>query len=840
LSESTLIPSPDGHRGSDHANLKQSFIDHLNLTVGRLLERASVHDKYLAAAALVRDRMMKLWTDTAERYIAADVRMVAYLSAEFLLGPQLGNNLLNLDLTEELRSMLAELDIDLNDLIDQEPEPGLGNGGLGRLAACFMDSLATLAVPAIGYGIRYEYGMFKQEIEDGWQKELADKWLQYGNPWDLRNSNDVVTVKFGGHTEAHTDDKGRYRVSWIPEHVVTGLPYDTVMTGYRNQVANRLRLWEAHAQESFDFQRFNTGDYVGAVQQKVLSETISEILYPSDEKEEGKELRLKQQFFFTSCSLQDMVRLHLQRGRDLREFHLKWAVQLNDTHPSIGIAELMRLLVDEHDFDWDTAWQITQQTFGYTNHTLLPEALERWPLSLFSRLLPRHMEIIFEINRRFMDQVDRTHPGDLDLKRNVSLIDEQGGRSVRMANLAALGSHSVNGVAELHTKLLEEEVLHDFYRLFPERFNNKTNGVTPRRWIALSNPRMSALVTEAIGDGWITNLEQLRDLEPLVQDTSFVAQWREMQRGAKADLTSYIRKQTGITPDPHAMFSVQVKRFHEYKRQHLNVLHILTLYLKIKQNKNVEVPPRVFLFGGKAAPGYVMAKLIIKLINSVADVVNNDPDVRDRLKVVFLPNFNVTLGQRIYPAADLSEQISTAGKEASGTGCMKFMMNGAVTIGTLDGANIEIRDEVGEENFFLFGLTAEEVIQMQLNGYRPEELYRHNDQLREVLDGISSGLFSKGDKEVFRPLVDSLLHQDSYMLLADYQSYVDTQQRASDAFKDQDNWSRMSILNSARSGKFSSDRTIREYCADIWNTGPLVARSAPDTLTLDTDSAVKE
>ena len=830
VSEAPHESKPETHRDQAGVDLKQAFVNHLNLTVGRLLERASVHDKYLAAAAVVRDRMMKTWTDTAEFYIVRDVRVVAYLSAEYLLGPQLGNNLLNLGLTEPMRAALAALDIDLNTLIAEEPEPGLGNGGLGRLAACFMDSLATLSVPAIGYGIRYEYGMFKQTIEDGWQKELADKWLQFGNPWDIRDSNSVVEVKFGGHTEAGLDDGGRYRVRWIPEHTVLGVPFDTAMTGYRNQVSNRLRLWQAEAPESFDFGRFDTGDYMGAVQQKIMSETISDVLYPSDEKAAGKELRLTQQFFFTSCSLQDMIRLHLAQRRDLSQFHLKWAVQLNDTHPSIGIAELMRLLVDEHDLDWDAAWRTTQQTFGYTNHTLLPEALERWPIELFSRLLPRHMEIVYEINRRFLEEVGRDHPGDLDLIRGVSLISEgeAEARTVRMANLATVGSHSINGVAELHTKLLEQDVLHDFYRLYPERFSNKTNGVTPRRWIALSNPRMAALVTQAIGDGWITDLDQLRKLEPFTEDAAFVKGWREMQRDTKADLAAYIHDVTGIATDPHAIFSVQVKRIHEYKRQHLNILHILTLYLQIKRSPAIDMPLRVFVFGGKAAPGYVMAKLIIKLIHSVADVVNNDPDVRDRLKVVFLPNFNVTLGQRIYPAADLSEQISTAGKEASGTGCMKFAMNGAVTIGTLDGANVEIRNQVGEENFFLFGLTAEEVARVRQNGYRPHDIYLRNDSLREVLDGLSSGRFSRGDAGLFQPLVQPLLQDDPYMLLADYQSYVDTQQRVTETYKDHDRWSRMSMLNAARSGKFSSDRTIREYCAGIWHTGPV---KRPDTGT---------
>jgi glycogen phosphorylase len=806
--------------GAVEKDLKKSFLEHLIFTVGRIPQRASIHDEYLAIAAVVRDRAMKAWAETTELYIAQNVRVVSYLSAEFLIGPQLANNLLNLGMAEDVRAALGELDIDLDAVLAEEPEPGLGNGGLGRLAACFMDSLATLAVPAIGYGIRYEFGMFKQEIENGWQVERADKWLQLGNPWDIPDHNHIVEVKFGGHTEPYTDGQGKYRVRWQPGYVVNGVPFDTPMIGYRNQATNRLRLWQAQAACSFDFELFNEGDYIGAVQQKMHSETISKVLYPNDDKPAGKELRLTQQFFFTSCSLQDMVRIHLLQNLDLRDFHLKWAVQLNDTHPTIGIAELMRLLIDEHDLDWDAAWNTTQHTFAYTNHTLLPEALERWSVSLFGSLLPRHLEIVYEINRRFLEQVSHDHSEDPDLPRRVSLIDETNGRSVRMAYLATVGSHAVNGVAELHSELLKKEVLRDFYMLYPQRFSNKTNGVTPRRWIALSNPRMAALVTQAIGDGWITDLHDLRKLEPFLEDRAFVTSWREMQCGTKTDLAGYIKQATGIVVDPHALFDVQVKRIHEYKRQHLNVLHILTSYLQIKRNPAIEVTPRVFLFGGKAAPGYVAAKLIIKLIHSVGDVVNNDPDVRDRLKVVFLPDYNVTVGQKIYPAADLAEQISTAGKEASGTGCMKFAMNGAVTIGTLDGANIEIRNEVGAENFFLFGLTVEDIQRIRANGYNPREIYQQNESLREVLDELVSGRFSNGDTGIFQPLVHSLLESDPYMLLADYASYIETQRRVNDAYRDHDGWSRISVLNAARSGKFSSDRTIQEYCSDIWKVTP--------------------
>jgi starch phosphorylase len=737
------------------------------------------------------------------------------------MGPHLANNLLNLHLEGPVRQAVAELGRDLDRILEEEREPGLGNGGLGRLAACYLDSMATLGVPAIGYGIRYEFGIFQQEIENGWQVELTDYWLRYGNPWEIRRPHEAVNVGFGGHTTAWKDAAGKYSVRWIPDSVVEGVPYDTPILGYRSGIANDLRLWKSESTESFYFDRFNSGDYQGAVAGKVFAENITKVLYPNDEEIQGKQLRLQQQYFFTSCALQDMIRIHLRIGRPIETFHQKWAIQLNDTHPSIGVAELMRLLIDVHGLGWDQAWEITSHTFSYTNHTLLPEALERWPLQLFASLLPRHLEIIYEINARFLDVVRMRFVGDSERVSRMSIIDEHGERFVRMANLACVGSHRVNGVAALHTALLKQEVLRDFYELWPEKFINVTNGVTPRRWLAVSNPEQSALMTRVIGDEWIKNLEELSRLEPYADDASFRGEWRGVQRDVKARLSRYILTETKVSVDPSSMFDVQVKRIHEYKRQHLNVLHILTLYYRLKHNPSVEIVPRTFLFGGKAAPGYLIAKLMIKLINSVGDVINNDPDVKDRLKVVFLPDYNVSFGQKVYPAADLSEQISTAGKEASGTGNMKFAMNGALTIGTLDGANIEIRDAVGHENFFLFGLTSDQVQHKLANGYYPRAIYESNAYLREVIDGLGSGLFSHGDRNLFRPLLDQWLEHDTYLLFADYQSYVDCQDRVSETYRDQEKWSRMAILNAARVGKFSSDRSIREYCQNIWQVDGL-------------------
>jgi starch phosphorylase len=801
--------------------LARSFLDNLFFVQGRPLERATVNDLYMALAHTVRDRLVERWISTVKNYRTQDVRVVCYLSAEFLTGPHLANNLINLGIYDETELAMRQLGLDLNVLIEQEEEPGLGNGGLGRLASCFMDSLATLDVPAIGYGIRYEYGIFDQQIRDGWQVETTDKWLRLGNPWALERPEDAFEVKMGGRTERRTDASGRLRVLWIPQRVVRGIPHDTPILGYKTNTANTMRLWSAQAVESFDFGAFNTGDFFGAVADKVSSENISKILYPNDEGLQGKQLRLAQQFFFVSCSLQHILKIQVTENRPLAELQRNFAIQMNDTHPAISVAELMRLLIDEHSMEWDTAWSVTQHTLSYTNHTLLPEALEQWPRSLFGSLLPRHLEIVDEINRRHLEDVRQKFPGDEERAQRLSLINESGEKYVRMAHLAALGSHAINGVAALHTELLKTNVLRDFYELTPEKFSNKTNGVTPRRWMVLSNPGLTHLLTARLGAGWIHDLEKLRRLEPLASDPELHDEWRAIKLGNKAGLANYIQDRLGIHADPASMFDVLVKRLHEYKRQHLQVLHVLTLYKRIQRDPDAEVVPRTFLFGGKAAPGYRMAKLIIKLIHSVGEAINSDPLVRGRLKVVFLPDFSVKLGQRVYPAADLSEQISLAGKEASGTGNMKFAMNGALTIGTLDGANIEIREEVGADNFFLFGLTTPEVERQKREGYNPRAFYNSNADLREVLDALSSGEFSHGDKTLFEPLVSSLLNGDDYMLLADYQSYIDCQDRVSLAYKNPEEWTRMSILNVARIGKFSSDRSIREYCADIWKTWPV-------------------
>jgi starch phosphorylase len=805
--------------GLSVADIKQSFLENLLCALGRVPLAATRHDLYAALALTVRDRLFKQSVDTLEHYAERDARVVAYLSAEFLPGPHLANNLLNLGITEAAREAMAELDLDLDDLIEQEEEPGLGNGGLGRLASCYLDSLAALDVPAVGYGIRYEFGIFDQMIKDGWQVEITDKWLRFGNPWEIVRPEIAYDVNFGGRTEAGTDG-GRQRVRWVPDTVVKGVAHDTPILGYRSGTCNTLRLWKAEAVESFDFGAFNHGDYYRAVEDKMHSENITKVLYPNDEMLQGKTLRLKQQFFFVTCSLQDMIRLHLLLGRQLDRFHEKWAVQLNDTHPAIAVAELMRLLVDEHQLDWDTAWNTTRKTFAYTNHTLLPEALEKWAVPLFARVLPRHLEIIYEINRRFLDEVRAKFPGDDARVVRMSLIDEGGERYVRMANLATVGSHHVNGVARLHSELLVKTVMCDFAGLWPEKFCNVTNGVTPRRFVAVSNPPLARLITSRIGDGWLCDLDQLRQLEPLAGDAAFHQEWREVKLAAKRGLAGLIEQRTGIRVNPESLFDVLAKRLHEYKRQHLNVLHILALYLRLKNDPRADVPARTFIFGAKAAPGYFMAKLIIKLINAVAAVVNSDPAIRDRLKVVFFPDYNVKNAQHVYPAADLSEQISTAGKEASGTGNMKFSLNGALTIGTLDGANVEIRQEVGPENFFLFGLNADQVQELKARGYRPQDHYEQNATLRGVLDFIASGALAGGDTDLFRPLVENLLRHDPFLVLADFQPYVDCQERVSALWRQPADWTRQSILNAARMGKFSSDRSIRDYCRLVWQVEP--------------------
>ncbi len=816
------IPStcPDIRTGTSKDTIKKAFLENLFYVQGRSLKNASTNDLYMALAFTIRDRLLHQWVNSLNQYMQEDVKVVFYLSAEYLPGPHLANNMLNLQLEAQTREALAELDIDIEALIEQEEEPGLGNGGLGRLAACFLDSLATLQRPAIGYGIRYEFGIFDQIIKKGWQAEITDKWLRFGNPWEIIRPEDTCEVGFGGKTELYADSNGNYRVRWIPDLVVCGVPYDTPIPGYQVKNVGLLRLWKAEAPESFDFQAFNVGDYYGAVEQKVGAENISKVLYPNDKEFKGKKLRLSQQYFFTACTLQDIIRIHLRQGKSIHTLPDYWAGQLNDTHPAIAVTELMRIFVDLHAIPWDKAWELTRKTFCYTNHTLLPEALEKWPVHLFASQLPRHLEIIYEINKRFLDQVRVRYPGDNEKVARMSLIEEKGIRYVRMANLAVVGSHAVNGVAAMHTKLVKDSLFADFFDMKPELFHNITNGVTPRRWIMSSNPALTNLLEGSIGDAWCKNLELLSKLEPLADDVSFQDKWMRVKLQNKQMLTEYIMDRTDIAVDPTSMFDIQVKRIHEYKRQHLNVLHILTLYHRIKQNPDMDIVPRTFIFGGKAAPGYFMAKLIIKLITSVANIVNNDKDVNGRLKIVFIPNFNVKVGERIYPAADLSEQISTAGKEASGTGNMKFSLNGALTVGTLDGANVEIREAVGFENFFLFGLTVDKVQSLYNGGYNPFSIYEENLELKEVLNLLRDGYFSHGDGNLFKPLFDHLIYSDDYFVLADYESYIQCQENVSNTWNKPNEWAKMAIINTSRMGYFSSDRSIEEYCNILWNVKP--------------------
>jgi starch phosphorylase len=801
--------------------LERDILENLYYVQGKTKNLATIHDWYMAVAFTVRCRLMDNWIDTLHNLQERKDKIVGYLSAEFLMGPHLGNALINLGALSEFEQAMQKLGVDLRQVIDIEEEPGLGNGGLGRLAACFLDSLTTLKIPAIGYGIRYEFGLFEQRIKGGWQHEVTDKWLRNGNPWEIGRPELTFRVKLGGYTESYINDKGNYSVRWIPNIEVKGVAFDTAVPGYKNNKVNLLRLWKSEAVESFDFEAFNKGDYLRAVEDKIYSENIGKVLYPNDESEQGKRLRLSQQYFFVSCSIQDVLRMYELRGLPIEDLADSVALQLNDTHPTIGIAELMRILVDEKQVPWDSAWQVTKNTFAYTNHTLLPEALEKWPIKLFGSLLPRHLEIIYEINSRFLAEIRTDHSNDDALSRRLSIIDEDGERYVRMAHLGCIGSHSVNGVSALHSELLKKEVMHDFYKLEPDKFVSITNGVTPRRWLKLYNPELSNLISEKIGDKWITRMEdEFIALEQFADDKEFRERWREIKRNNKNEFSRHFSSYNRLDIDPNSMFDIMVKRMHEYKRQHLKVFHIIYLYNQIKKNPGADIVPRTFIFGGKAAPGYYMAKLIIRLIHGVGEVVNKDDDVAGRLKVVFYPDFSVKNSEWVYRAADLSEQISMAGKEASGTGNMKFAMNGSLTIGTLDGANIEIMETVGKDNFFLFGLTVEEIKDLRQKGYSPYDLFQNDGDIKEIIDRIQSGDFSNGDKMLFRPLSDSLLGYDPYLVLQDFRSYVDCQQKVSDAFKDQPGWTKMSILNVARSGKFSSDRSIREYCEKIWNVKP--------------------
>ena len=820
------LPTPGCYADPDRSGLSAADVfdgmtEHLFFTLGKLAPSANRHDLYMALSYAVRDRLMTRYLAGIEALRKAPTRVVSYLSAEFLIGPQLGNNLLMLGIQEAAAEALRGFGIEnINDILDVEEEPGLGNGGLGRLAACFLESLASLEIPATGYGIRYEFGIFDQLIRDGWQVEITDKWLKAGWPWELPQPDQACFVGFGGHTESYRDEHGTYRVRWIPAEHAIGIPHDVPVLGYRVNTCDRLRLWRADATESFDFYAFNIGDYYGAVEEKVGSETLSKVLYPNDGTDEGRRLRLKQQHFFVSCSLQDMIRSLDARGIPIEEFPEHWAVQLNDTHPAIAVAELMRLLLDDKHLDWETAWSITTRSVAYTNHTLLPEALEKWGLDLFGSLLPRHLELIYEINRRFLQQVRIKYPGNEAVLRRVSIIDEDSSKAVRMAHLATIASHHVNGVAALHSDLVKSELFPDFAALWPQKFTNVTNGVTPRRWVALANPRLAALLTEAVGEGWVKDMAQLRQLERFTEDDAFLERWGSTKLAVKNQLSHYIHRHTGVMVDPASMFDVQVKRIHEYKRQHLNALQVVAQYLRLKNGLDADMAPRTVIFGGKAAPGYYMAKLIIRFINGIADTINADPDMEGRLRVIFLADYNVKLGERVYPASDLSEQISTAGKEASGTGNMKFAMNGALTIGTLDGANVEIREQVGAENFFLFGRTAEEIAALQTEGYRPWEHIHEQPELAEVLRLVEQGHFSNGDGDLFRPLLQNLTGRDPFFVLADYQDYRRCQADVNQAWSDRRRWNRMSLLNTARSGFFSSDRSIREYAERIWGAEP--------------------
>lgn len=814
----TKLPS----LGLDKKELVADFKRYYAFRLGRDENCRSPYYAYEALSLVISDRLIERWKNTYNAYKDADCRKAYYLSMEFLMGRTLSNAMLNLGVTDDASQAMYEVGLEIEELIDSEPDAGLGNGGLGRLAACFVDSCATLQLPVIGYGLRYEYGMFTQTLVNGEQVEKPDHWLRNGNVWEIERPEYAHRIKFGGRTESHIDENGNKRICWVDTHDVLAVPYDTPIPGYNNGTVNTLRLWKSTATEEFDLQEFNAGDYAESVAAKNTAENITMVLYPNDANENGKALRLRQQYLLASASLQDVIANWVGRhGNDFTEFADKNCFQLNDTHPSIAVAELMRLLIDIHGLGWKEAWTITTKTMAYTNHTLLPEALERWSVNLFQLLLPRLLEIIYDINARFMSEVSVRWPGDHTRMSRMSIIEEGPDKQVRMAYLAIVGSFSVNGVAELHSKLLQEGLFKDFYELWPHKFNNKTNGVTPRRWLAGCNPALAELITETIGDGWITDLSELAKLKPYAEDAKFREKWAAIQLFNKQRLIDYKKSELGIDLTADAMFDVQVKRIHEYKRQLLNVLHIIHLYDKIKRGEATDWVNRCVLIGGKAAPGYVMAKKIIKFINNVSDVVNFDPDVGDKLKLVFLPNYRVSAMEIICPGADLSEQISTAGKEASGTGNMKFMMNGAITIGTLDGANIEILEEVGEENFFLFGLTEDQVEGMR-GHYDPLSIIEQDHDLKRVINLIECGHFNLMEPGIFDDLIGSIKSpHDPWMTVADFRSYIDAQNRAEKAFQDTDRWTKMSILNCAASGKFSTDRTIGEYNREIWKLTPI-------------------
>jgi len=802
--------------GNDRTSLEHSLSNRLIYSMGKDPITATHRDWFHTTAYAVRERLIERWMETMRSYYRSDAKRVYYLSMEFLTGRLLSNSLLNMGFYEECCEALSDLELDIERIRELETDAALGNGGLGRLAACFLDSLATLSLPGYGYGIRYEYGMFNQRIENGYQVEHPDNWLRYGNPWEFPRPEVLFPVKFGGRVVQVKDDHGALRYHWVETEDVMAMAFDTPVPGYDTSTVNNMRLWSAKASRDFNLKYFNEGNYIKAVAEKNESENLSKVLYPDDTTEMGRELRLKQQYFFVCASLQDILRRFLKYHPNLDELPDKVAIQLNDTHPSIAIPELMRVLIDNHHLDWDRAWNITRRTFSYTNHTLMPEALETWPVHFFEEVLPRHLQIIYEINYRFLEEVRHRYPGDVDRMRRMSLIEETAGRRLRMAHLAIVGSHKVNGVSEIHTDLMKKTIFAEFDRLTPDKIINITNGITPRRWLHQANPALSALITARIGDRWVSNLAELVKLIPLSQEEKFRKQFADVKRTNKERLAEIIRMRLKLRVDPASLFDIQIKRIHEYKRQLLNVLHIVTRYNRIREGRTRDLVPRTMIFGGKAAPGYAMAKLIIKLVHCVGDVVNNDPASEQHLKVVFLPDYNVSNAEKIIPACDLSEQISLAGTEASGTGNMKCALNGALTIGTLDGANIEIREEVGGENIFIFGMTADQVVSRRAQGYRPRDLYLYNAELKQALDMINSSYFSPDAPDRFRPIFDALTGSDNYMLLADYESYLACQDQVDALYRDQDDWAKRSILNVAGMGKFSSDRAIREYADKIW------------------------
>lgn len=803
-------------------SIKQSFLDRLTYSVGKDPLTATGRDWFFTAAYVARDHMIDRWMETMRSYYVSDVKRVYYFSMEFLMGRTLMNSLLNLGFDQQYRQALNELGIDLEQIREIEHDAALGNGGLGRLAACFLDSMATLDLPGYGYGIRYEYGMFAQRIENGRQIEHPDNWLRYGNPWEFARPEVLYQVKFNGRVVQYADEHDVERHHWVDADDVMAMAFDTPIPGYGTKTVNNMRLWAAKATRDFELRYFNEGNYIKAVEDKNESENLSKVLYPNDTTEMGRELRLKQQYFFVCASLQDVLYRYSKHNDHFDALPDKVAIQLNDTHPSIAIAELMRILVDLHHLEWEHAWSICTRTFAYTNHTLMPEALETWPVPMFGKLLPRHLQIIYEINHRFLKDLMHRFPGEPELLRRMSIIDETGDRRIRMAHLAIVGSHKVNGVAQIHTELMKQTIFSDFERFYPSKIVNMTNGITPRRWLNQANPRLAELISSRIGRGWVKDLSQLKHLIPFADDASFRKEFAGVKHANKEHFVALLKQKLNIDVNVDSLFDVQIKRIHEYKRQLLNLLHVVTLYNRIRSNPDVDCVPRTVIFGGKAAPGYFIAKLVIKLINDVADIVNNDPQVANRLKVVFVPNYDVSTAEVMIPAADLSEQISTAGTEASGTGNMKLALNGALTIGTLDGANIEIGEEVGEDNIFIFGLTAAEVAKLKVDGYQPWHYYHANTELRTVLDMIASGFFSPDEPDRFKPIVDLLLQQgDHYLLLADYAAYIACQGKVETAYRNQDLWVKRAILNVANMGKFSSDRTIQQYAEQIWDAKPM-------------------